>query len=284
MGGVVLHRPASLGEALALLAADEEARPVAGGVSLVAIMNARLLVPGSLVSLRGVAELAGIRVEGDGSIVVGAMTRHRVLAQDARLRGTLECVREAAASIANPAVRNMGTIGGSISLADPGADLPAALVAANAVIEIARPGSVRTVQAGAFFSGWYTTALEAGELVTSIRLPAPEAGASCYEKLVRVAGDICIASVALRMSDDGVARAAIGGCGPGPVSNATADALLSTGLDDAANIRSAGEILAQAAQPMNDVRGSAEYRRLLIPRMLGRAAGRVVERLQAAAA
>jgi CO/xanthine dehydrogenase FAD-binding subunit len=281
MSGVALHRPRTLAEALAILDGDEDAKPVAGGVSLVAIMNARLLVPGSLVSLRSVAELQGIRVEGDGTIVIGAMTRHREVAAEARLTGTLACVRNAAASIANPAVRNMGTIGGSISLADPGADFPPALVAAGAAIEIAGKGGSRTVAARDFFAGWYTTALAQGELVTAIRLPASRPGAACYEKLMRVAGDICTASIALGVGRDGVAHAAVGGCGPGPVSDDAADAALSRGLADSANVRAAGEILAKKSQPMNDVRGSAEYRRLLIPRMLARACARVLAELAA---
>lgn len=283
MSGVTLHRPGSLADALALLGGEEDARPVAGGVSLVAIMNARLLKPASLVSLRGVPELQGIRAEADGSIVIGAMARHREVAEERRLAGTLAVVREAARSIANPAVRNMGTIGGSISLSDPGADFPPALVAANAVIEIAGRGGSKTVPAGDFFAGWYTTALQPGELVTAIRLPRPDAGAGCYEKLVRVAGDICIASIALCVARDGTARAAVGGCGPFPAASGEADALLSAGLDDLERVRAAGEILAQVAQPMDDVRGSAGYRRLLIPRMLARAAARVASAMRGAA-
>jgi CO/xanthine dehydrogenase FAD-binding subunit len=280
MSGVALHRPRTLAEALALLHDEEDARPLAGGVSLVAIMNARLLVPTALVSLRSIAELQGIRVGRDGAIVIGAMTRHREVAVESRLIGTLACVKEAAASIANPAVRNMGTIGGSISLADPGADFPPALVAAGASMEIAGVGGTRTVPAREFFAGWYTTALAQGELVTAIRLPAPRPGAACYEKLMRVAGDICIASVALSAGSDGNVRVAVGGCGPGPLSDVAADAALSRGIADAANVRAAGGILAAKAEPMNDVRGSAEYRRMLIPRMLARAASRALEGLR----
>jgi aerobic carbon-monoxide dehydrogenase medium subunit len=278
MSAVAFHKPATLPEALELLAADEDARPVAGGVSLVAIMNAQLLVPSALVSLRGVAQLEGVRVAPDESIAIGAMTRHRIVAAETRLDRTLACVREAARSIASPAVRNMGTIGGSISLADPGADFPPALVAAGATIEIASTKAVRRVPAREFFVGWYTTALLPGELVTAVHLPAPRNGAACYEKLVRVAGDICIASIALSVSADG-ARAAVGGCGPGPVADAEADKLLSRGLRDAQAVQAAGEVLARKSEPMNDVRGSANYRRVLIPRMLARAAERVQAKL-----
>ena len=272
-----------MAEALSLVAAGADAIPIAGGVSLVAIMNTRLLSPGSLVSLRGVAEMEGIRGNADGTIRIGAMTRQRAVEKDTRLERTLACVREAASSIASPAIRNMGTIGGSICLSDPGADLPPALVAANARFEIAGPGGTRTIPAEAFFTGWYTTALQPGELLLAVHLPAPAPGAACYEKLVRVSGDICIASVALSAAGRGPVRAAVGGCGPGPVRHAEADALLSRGLDDPKMVRAAGDILARVAQPMDDVRGSAHYRRMLIPRMLARAVERVRAQLRGSA-
>jgi aerobic carbon-monoxide dehydrogenase medium subunit len=282
MSDTVLHRPSTVGEALELLSNHHDAHPIAGGVSLVAIINAQLFAPAVLVSLRGIAELEGIRGAPGGGIVIGAMTRYRTIAADARLDGSLACVREAARSIASPPVRNMGTIGGSISLADPAADLPPALVAAAATIEIASARTTRQIPARAFFVDWYTTALAPGELVTAVRLPTPETGAACYEKLVRVAGDLCIASVALSVSCSGAARAALGGCGPSPVSSDEADALLSRGLDDPALVQAAGVALARAAQPMDDVRGSADYRRMLIPRMLARAASRVRAKLETA--
>ena len=280
MSDTVLHRPATLGEALELLENSEDAHPIAGGVSLVAILNAQLLVPTALVSLRGIDELEGVRPSARGGITIGAMTRHRAVAGATSLEGTLACVREAAQSIASPPVRNMGTIGGSISLGDPGADLPSALVAANATIEIASARQTRRISAREFFVDWYTTALSPGELVTRVHLPAPESGAACYEKLVRVAGDICIASVALSVASSGAARAALGGCGPAPVFSDEADALLSRGLRHATSLQAAGAALARAAKPMDDVRGSAEYRRMLIPRMLARAAERVRAQLE----
>lgn len=273
MSDTVLHRPSTLHGALELLADTPDAHAVAGGVSLVAIINAQLLAPAALVSLRGIPELEGIRASPDRGIVIGAMTRHRTLAAE-RFEGTLGCVREAAGCIASPPVRNMGTIGGSISLGDPGADLPPALVAANATIEIASMTRTRRIPAREFFVDWYTTALEHGELVTAVHLPPPESGAACYEKLVRVAGDICIASVALSVSSSGAARVALGGCGPAPVFTDEADALLSRGLADAASVEAAAAALIRVAKPMDDVRGSADYRRMLIPRMLARAAGR----------
>jgi aerobic carbon-monoxide dehydrogenase medium subunit len=269
-----LHAPATVEEALRLLA-SEETRCLAGGASLVAMMNAGVIEPAQLVSLAGIAELSGIRALPDGAFRIGAMTRHRETAAEVRLNGDLAVVREAAASIANATVRNMGTMGGSISLSDPAADYPPALVACGARVEIAAPSGRRTIPATEFFVDWYTTALSPGELVTAILLPAASAGLGRYEKLARVAGDFAIVSIALSVAwrDGACSRAgiAIGGCGPRPVHLAEANELLAgAGLSDHA-AREAGALLARAADPVDDVRASAEYRRMVIPRMVVRA-------------
>lgn len=267
-----LRRPKTVEEALALLASDENARPLAGGASLVAMMNAALIAPSLLVSLRDIEALRGIVQEADGTLRIGAMTRHRETASEPRLSGTLGVVRSAAGNIANPPVRNMGTMGGSISLADPGADYPPSLVAAGAMIEIASPAGTRLVAARDFFVDWYTTALEPGELVTAILLPPPRDGVGFYHKLMRVAGDFATVSVALSATRDGVVSLAIGGCGPTPVAADEANAALSHRLGERGAAREAGEILAGLANPVDDVRATADYRRLTIPRMVERAA------------
>jgi carbon-monoxide dehydrogenase medium subunit len=224
------------------------------------------------VSLRDIAELHGITQEADGHIRIGGMTRHRETAAEPRLTGSLSVVRAAAGKIANPAVRNMGTMGGSVSLSDPGADYPAALVAAGATIEISAPGGRRLMPAAEFFVDWYTTALEPGDLVTAIFLPKPIDGIGVYDKLMRVAGDFATVSVALSAAHDGAVSLAIGGCGPTPVAAAEANAALSSRLGDPAAARRAGEILAELSNPVDDVRATADYRRLTIPRMVARAA------------
>jgi carbon-monoxide dehydrogenase medium subunit len=244
MSSVAFHRPSTIAEAVKLLAADEGARPLAGGASMVAMMNARLISPTAIVSLRDVGEMRGITVAADGGIRIGAMTRHFETAEETRLSGTLACVRAAAGNIANPPVRNMGTMGGSISLADPAADYPPALVAAGATIE--------------FFVDWYTTALQPAELVTAILLPAPRPGTGSYKKLALVAGDFAIVSIALSAYS-----VAVGGCGPRPIAADEANRLLSQG-----NVDAAGELLAKLADPVDDVRATAAYRRLVIPRLL----------------
>ena len=267
-----LVRPRTVAEALALLDGEEEARPLAGGASLVAMMNANLLSPSLLVSLRDIPELKGISAAPDGGLRIGAMTRHCETAA-ADLGGTFAVLRAAAGRIANPPVRNMGTMGGSISLADPGADYPAALVALGARIEIASLAGTRLLPAREFFVDWYTTALTPGELVTAILLPAPAGGVGLYHKLARVAGDFATVSVALTATRSGAVTLAIGGCGPFPIADAAADRELSGRLGDAGAARRAGEILAALADPVDDVRASADYRRLVIPRMVARIAG-----------
>lgn len=265
------HRPATVEEAVAVLSGTEGARCLAGGATLVAMMNAKLAEPTALVSLAGIAELAGIGASPGGGLRIGAMTRHRETAEDARLMDTLSVLRNAARQIANPPVRNMGTIGGSIAFADPAADYPPALVAAEAEIEIAGPTGRRRLAAQDFFFDWYATALGPGELVIAVHLPAPRPGVGLFRKFARVAGDFAIVSVALAAArrDGGLAvRVAIGGCGPKPIHLAEVDAMLGEGFGQPETVRGAGERLAAAGDPVDDTRATAEYRRLLVPRLL----------------
>ncbi len=264
------HRPATVDEAVAMLAQHDEARPMSGGATLVAMMNARVVEPPALVSLAGIAEIRGIAALPDGRIRIGAFTRHRETAASALLTGTLAVVRHAASQIANATVRNMGTIGGSIAFADPGLDYPPALVAAGAEVEIAGTDGRRSVPARTFFVDWYTTALEPGEIVTAVVLPPPRPGHGVYVKHARVAGDYATASAAASVGADGQVRVAIGSCGPTPLADDQADALLSTDRSDGAIAR-AGALLQDLADPLDDVRGSADHRRRLIPRLLQRA-------------
>jgi aerobic carbon-monoxide dehydrogenase medium subunit len=266
-----LLRPRTVAEATALLAQDPEAKPIAGGATLVAMLNARVIEPEALVSLAGIAEIQGIVALPDGRIRIGAFTRHRESAVSSLLTGRAGVVRHAASQIANATVRNMGTIGGSIAFADPGLDYPPALVAAGAEVEIASTAGRRLVSAREFFVDWYVTALEPGEMVTAVLLPRPEAGAAgLYIKHARVAGDYATASVAACRDADGHLHVAVGSCGPRPIADDAADALLSADRSDAAIVR-AGAMLQALADPLDDVRGSAEYRRTLIPRLLQRA-------------
>jgi aerobic carbon-monoxide dehydrogenase medium subunit len=270
MPDTALFRPQTLPEALNLLATLPDARPLSGGATLVAMMNAGLVAPAALVSLTRIPELCGIRVSPAGDITIGAATRHGDIADERRLSGTASVLAHAAAQIASTAVRNMGTIGGAIAHADPGLDFPPAVVALAAAIEVASSAGRRLIPAREFFLDWYTTALDAGEIVCAVHIPKPKPGVGIYLKHARVAGDFAIASVALALAHDGEVHTAIGGCGPAPLSSPDADAVLSSGLSASAIAR-AGEILAALANPVDDVRASADYRKTLIPRLLARA-------------
>lgn len=264
-------QPKSADEALHMLFANEDAKLISGGATLVAMMNAGVIEPTTLISLSAIPEMNGISSETDGTIRIGATTRHRETAGSPLLKGGLFVVRSAAGQIANATVRNMGTIGGSISFADPGLDYPPALVAAEASVEIASIRGRRRISAREFFTDWYTVALEPGEMVVSVYLPSHWlAGHGCYIKHARVSGDYATVSVALCLQEDGAVSVAVGGCGPRPIANSAANAELTASLDDAA-IKRASDILRDQSDPLDDVRGTANYRRSLITGLLRKA-------------
>ena len=271
-----LHHPRTIEEAVSLLGADEEARCLAGGATLVAMMNANLLAPTALVSLRDLDGLAGISVEADGTAVIGAMTNHVTIAETGEFDSGQDVVARAAAVIGHPAIRNMGTIGGSIAHADSAADYPAALVASDAVICVVGAGGERQIPVGDFFVDFLETALEEGEMVSSVRIPAAPAGAiAAYEKFARVEGDFATVSVAVVLVEQQGRiehiRLAVGACAPAPIRSVDAENILqSDGINDK-TIAAACEHLAALADPVDDFRGSGEYRLKLIPVLVARA-------------
>ncbi len=270
------HDPATVEEAVGLLAGDAEARCLAGGATLVAMMNADLMMPSALVSLRRLGGLKGLSRGGDGSVRIGAMTTHHAIAEAGELRGAHALLRQAARAIGHPAIRNMGTIGGAIAHGDPAADYPAALVALEAGIEATGPDGVRRIAAEEFFVDHLEVALAPGEMVTAVALPPPAPGAGAgYEKFARVEGDFATVSVAaVATFEDGACRRvrlAVGSCGPTPVRAAAAeDRLRGTVLDPAA-VAEAAALIGEVCDPIEDMRGSAEYRMALIAPLLGRA-------------
>jgi CO/xanthine dehydrogenase FAD-binding subunit len=253
--------PTSLDEAYRALAA-EDARCLAGGQSLVAMMNLGLVAPSLLVSLRRIETLRGIVAQPDGSLRIGAMTTHAELAAMSFSAAGPALLAQAAKVVAYPAVRAFGTIGGSVAHADPAADYPVALVAADAAIEVGSAAGVRRVAAADFFRGLFETALGGGDIVTAIILPARDPAARCaYQKLSLVAGDFAILSAAAIV--EGHARIAVGGFGPKPVLAALQD-LTDAGLLDA------GRKLAAEGDPPSDHRASAAYRRKVLPALVRR--------------
>lgn len=277
--------PTSLAEALELLTADD-ARALAGGQSLMAVMNLELAAPARLVSLRRIDALHGIATQVDGTVRIGAMTTHAALAAWHLDAAGPDLVAQAARVVAYPAVRNFGTIGGAVAHADPAGDYPAALVAAEARIEIASPSGRREVAAMDFFRGTFATAARAGELVTAILVPPGPAGAHArYEKLSIVAGDFAVATVAAMIVTHAgrctFARLAIGGCDVRPVRNITAEQLLEDRPLDDASIAAAGAALATACDPPSDQRASAAYRRRVVPELVRRAVSAARDPLRA---
>lgn len=229
--------PSSLREAFDALDA-EDARCLAGGQSLVAMMNLGLVSPARLVSLRKIETLRGVEKKPDGGLRIGAMTTHEELAAlDDKL-----VLAQAARVVAYPAIRAFGTIGGAVAHADPAADYPVALVAAQAEIEVESRKGMRRIAAGDFFRGLFETALAKGEIVTAIHVPAQRERAA-YQKLSLVAGDFAILSVAVVG-----ARTVVGGYGPRPVL-----------------LEKVGE-----TEPMADQRGSAAYRKKVLPELVRR--------------
>jgi carbon-monoxide dehydrogenase medium subunit len=269
------HAPSELAAAIRLLAAEEDARPLAGGQTLIAMLNADLLRPTMLVSLHCIATLRGIERRADGSVRIGAMTTHAALAE-ARLPGGQALAPAAAARIGHAAIRTRGTLGGAVAHADPSADYPAVLVCLEAAIEIEGPDGRRVLPAAAFFQGFLTTALGQGELVSAVVLPAgPPEMCVHYEKFARVEGDFATVSVAVALRLEGgrigAARLGLGGCGATPLRSAEAEARLAGRPLDDAVLAEAGALLAAASDPLDDVRGSAAYRRSIIPPLVARA-------------
>lgn len=260
--------PDTLADACRALEA-QGAQCLAGGQSLVAMMNLGLAAPERLVSLRRIAALRGIATARDGGLRIGAMTTHAELA---RLRSDVPgamLLAQAARLVAYPAIRNRGTIGGSVALADPAADYPVALVAADATIELASAGRTRDVPARDFFRNMFETALAQGEIVAAIRIPPGAGSGTAYEKLSLVAGDFAILSVAAIVGrDTGVA---IGGYAMRP--------LLLSGLGVAdGGVADIARRLAALGEPPSDHRASAAYRRRVAPELVLRAVRAAAQR------
>jgi carbon-monoxide dehydrogenase medium subunit len=278
------HRPASVADAVKLLSdLGDDARPLAGGHSLVPMMKLRLATPAHLIDLHGVADLKGIRRDGD-TIVIGAMTTQHELLASGEIRQSLPILQEAAALIADPQVRYCGTIGGNVANGDPGNDMPALMMVLGANFRLSGPGGERDVPASEFYQGAYFTALEPGEILTSISVPVQPAGHGyAYEKLKRKVGDYATAAAAvvLTMAGGKVATCAIGltNLHETPLlATDAANAVIGTSLD-AATLKQAAAAAEAIMAPAADARGPVEYRKhvggIMVTRALQRAAGRV---------
>lgn len=280
-GSFSYHRPASVADAVKLLGdLGEDARPLAGGHSLVPMMKLRLASPAHLVDLHGIATLKGISRSGN-TLVIGAMTtQHELLASD-EVAKAMPILQEAALLIADPQVRYRGTIGGNVANGDPGNDMPALMMTLGATYRLEGPNGSRDVAAADFYQGAYFTALEPGEILTSVSVPVPAAGHGyAYEKLKRKVGDYATAAAAvvLTMSGGKVATCSIGLTNLHETPLLAADAakaVIGTSLD-AATLKTAAAAAAAIMAPAADARGPVEYRKhvggIMVTRALQRAA------------
>jgi aerobic carbon-monoxide dehydrogenase medium subunit len=264
-------RAMTLDEALTRLDADEGAKILAGGQSLVPLLNMRLLRPTTLVDINGVPGLDRVEATPDGGLRIGALVRQTDLLASPLVRARAPLLAAATRHVGHRAIRNRGTIGGSLAHADPAAELPAAALALDATLIVSGPGGRRRIAARDFFTGPLTTALEPREILIEIEIAGPAAGAWGFAEVARRAGDFAIAGVAAVLrpapGDPGrcaTARLAAFGCGDTPVRLDGAQRTLTGAHVDAGAARSAAEAAARECAPRDDLHASAEYRRHLV--------------------
>jgi carbon-monoxide dehydrogenase medium subunit len=255
------HRAASSEEAVKLMGSAGDGKFMAGGQTLIPTMKQRLAAPTDLIDLRHIAAMKGITVNGD-TVTIGAATTHSEVATSKELRAVCPGLADLAGMIGDPAVRHMGTIGGSIANNDPAADYPAAMMALEANIMTTK----RTLAADKFFTGMFETALEADEIITAVTFTAPSP--SAYEKFRNPASRYAMAGVFVAKGKDGGVRVGVTGAGSGGVfrhaameqalaANWSPDALANVAVDE-------GKLL-------SDIHGSSAYRASLVKAMAKRA-------------
>jgi carbon-monoxide dehydrogenase medium subunit len=272
------HRPGSLAEAVALL--SDDARPLAGGHSLLPAMKLRLSTPASLVDLSGIPGLDGISRDGD-TLRIGAMAAHATVAASPEVRSAVPVLAETAGVIGDRQVRRRGTIGGSVAHADPAADYPTVLVALDASFAATGPQGSREIPARDFFTGLFSTALAPGELVTAVHVPirGPGFGAA-YEKHKSPRSGYAVVGVAAACGGGRPAALVVGGVTGGPLVVAAAAEAISGSVPDAGQIDAAAAAVTAAIgdAAIGDSYASGEYRAHLATVLARRALQRAVER------
>ncbi len=269
------HRPNSRTEALKLLSALPAARILAGGQSLMPMLNFRVAQPDDLIDINRIADLAGI-VETPDAIVVGAMTRQRALEKSPAIAARLPLMAEAIAQIGHVATRGRGTIGGSLCHLDPAAELPVVALAHDARLRVESTRGARDVAMADFPAGLLTPSLDGDEMLTAIEFPLWRAGhGSAFVEFARRHGDFAIVAGGVlveRNADGAVSRIAIaiGGLAPTPLRLTRAETLLTGIVPDAARIIDAANF-AREIDPLDDPQAPAAYRRRLAPAILRRA-------------
>jgi carbon-monoxide dehydrogenase medium subunit len=275
--------PESIEEAQAALTADPDAKVLAGGQSLIALLALRMSYPSLLVDLRRVPGLTGVEAGGD-HVRVGAMTTQRAAEEDAVLSERVPLLGEALRKVAHPQIRNRGTVGGSISHADPAAELPAVFLALDGRVRVRGERGERLIAAPDFFHGFLMTALEPDEIVTAVEFPAvgPRTGAACVE-VARRHGDYALSGAVAQVTrgaDGAVAetRVALLGVSDKPVRLTAVEQAVTGSAGDAAAIRAAAKCANEGWSPADDPQLSAEYRVHLARVVTRRALEQAMER------
>lgn len=289
-GSFEYFSPQTLPEAVTLLQRyGDDAKLLAGGHSLIPLMKLRLAAPRYLVDLGRIEGLSYIR-ESNGALRIGALTRHGEIETSDLIRSRYPLLAETARGIADPLVRNMGTIGGALAHADPAGDWCAALLAAGAGVAATGPGGTRTIPLNEFFVGTFTTALKPDEILTEISVPQwQKTGGGAYLKLERKVGDFAIAAVGVQILLDGAGicqQVGIGLCNVGatPLRAARAEQELRGKKPDDAAIATTAETAAIQSDPADDLRGPADYKRDMVRVLTARALRLAVGRARGGAA
>ncbi|RAN76659.1 carbon monoxide dehydrogenase [Bacillus sp. SRB_336] len=259
--------PSTVEEALGLLAAADAAgddvKLLAGGQSLLPVMKLRMADPSMVVDLGRIEGLSGVTDDGD-SLLIGAMTPHHVIATDPLVAQHVPLLAQAAATVADPQVRHRGTFGGALVHADPAGDMPAPVLATGATFVISGPNGKRSVDAADFFQGYFTTAVEEGEILTEIRVPKYTGWGSHYEKFTRVAQQWSIVAVAALVRTEGgtIAEARIGltNMASTPLRATAVEAALAGAPATTDAVAAAAYRAAEGTDPASDLNGDASYR------------------------
>jgi carbon-monoxide dehydrogenase medium subunit len=269
--------PATIAEAVALLAAhDGEAKPLAGGQSLVPMLAFRVASPSLLVDLRKLSELQQIKIAGN-VVTLGAMVRWRDILESPALRQAQPLLVAAVEHVAHYQIRNRGTVGGSLAHADPAAELPGIAVTCEAKIAVLGKAGARVIEAADFFHGPLMTALKSDEIITEMRLPAwPARRRFGFKEFARRQGDFALAGAALFYDEDGDGKAVnahVGAIGVAdrPLRLAAVERVLNGSAVDAATIAKAGAAASAAVDPADDIHAGGAYRKALIGVMVERA-------------
>ena len=277
------HAPKTMDEALGLLdELGDDAKVLAGSQSLIPLLKLRFASPGHLVDINRIKDLDFLE-ERDGTLRIGPLFRHKAAEHSGLLASRYQVMADAAPQIADPIIRNRGTIAGSVAHADPSGDWGTVLLAMDADLVLRSKRGSRTVKARDFFSGPFSTALQPNEILSEIRIAAPKAQTGgAYLKLERKVGDFATVAVAVHLQmDDGIVRAAgigLTAVGPQNIKAERAEAALRGASLDETSIKAAAALAAEAAEPRADQRGSVEYKRNVVRVFTERGLKRAYER------